>query len=118
MRALNSRTVTYQRASASESMSATVYEMKPEDLLPYGISTDMRHFSLIIDVADIETVLGSGGKPKAQDKIRDAKLGIVLSVQPMGDEPCFKYTTHQRKAMRIHAVEDGVITGSSSGSGS
>lgn len=118
MRALNSRTVTYQRGSESQSMLATVYEMKAEDLMPYGLATDVRHFSLIIDVSEVEKVVGSGSTPKPQDKIKDASLGIVLSVQPMGTEPCFTYTTHQRKAMRIHAIEDGLITGGSSSNGS
>ncbi len=107
MRELNSRTVTYKRGITSGPLSATFYEIDPQELQPYGVSLDIRHVSLIVDVADIESLLGAGAVPEANDEVRDANHSptLVFLVEPMGDDPPFKYTNHQRKAVRIHAVE-------------
>lgn len=107
MRAINSRTVTYRRGVTSGTLSATVYEIDPRELQPFGVSLDIRHVSLIVDVADIESLLGAGAVPEANDEVTDANHSpsLVFLVEPMGDEPPFRYTNHQRKAVRIHAVE-------------
>lgn len=129
MRKLNSRTVTYERGSASGTIKATVYEADPSDLQPFGVSLEVRHFFFVIDLTEGESVagadyaylqelLGADEVPERNDEITDEALGLVFRVEPMGDEPPFRYTNHQRKAVRLHAVEVGeAVTGSGSGSG-
>ena len=109
MRTVNSRSINYGRGSGGETIDATVYEMTADDLVMYGLTMEVRHFSLVVNIADIETALGSGELPERNDTIEDEALGIELRVEPLGSEPVFKYTNHQRKAVRIHAVEVGEL---------
>lgn len=121
MREVNSRSVVYSAGDLSDTISATVYEAKAEDLAPWAISLTVRHFFVIVDVAVIEVVLGSGQRPKRNHVIMDETLGIRLIVEPMGQEPCYRYTNHLRRAVRIHAIEHGPmepVGGSSVSSGS
>lgn len=116
MRAVNKRTVTWSRGGTSGPLSATVYKMDPEELQPFGVALDVHHVYFIVDVADLGSLLGAGAVPERNDEVTDPKLGLVFRIVPLGDEPPFRYTNHQRLAVRAHAIEVGEAEGSSSSS--
>lgn len=116
MREVNSRDVTYTRGTTSGTVSATVYEADPTELQPFGVSLDVRHFFLIVHVTALEALLGDGAEPERDDRIDDSNIGVELRVEPMGDEPPYRFTNHQRKAVRIHAIEVGALESGSSSS--
>lgn len=105
MREVNYVEVTYLNHDGSpirlgadgENLKATPYEMSPDDMVAYGLKTDVRRREYIINVADIP-----GVEPTQGDFIQDGDL--MCAVVPRGDEPCFRYTTNQRLAVRIHTV--------------
>jgi hypothetical protein len=104
MRAVNSRSITISRESEEITVRATAYEIPPEELIAYGLPLDVRRIDYIVSMADlVETVFANPLNPiRLHDKIQDGDL--TLKVTPLGDRPCFKWTSHNRIALRIHAV--------------
>jgi len=102
MRELNKRTVDIYRNDIEEfaDVEVTCYELAHEELLHYGISTDIRRRDYIITAADVIDY-----EPQIGDEIRDGSL--VCEVAKLGDIAHWKYTSHNRVALRIHTVVTG-----------
>ena len=111
MRKVNSRLVIYVIPEIGPfEVPATCYELTPEELSQYGVSLDVERRDYIIDVAEFNkgiagSISGSSSagplkkEPDQGDTIIDGNL--TCTVAPLLDTS-FKYTTHGRKAVRIH----------------
>ena len=100
MRKLNSRSITYKRGTNEVTLDATVYELDPDELLPFGISIDVRriepHFDQdvldsiqvdIEDAPDLDTelfVVQWRGGLQHQMRIPLDQLGILTRRQDNG----------------------------------
>lgn len=99
MREVNSTTIDYARGETTvEGFSATVYEMKPDELMALGLPVDTRRREYIFDIDEIAEEFTV---PRQADEITDGSLRC--KVVPQGDEPCFRWTNHQRNEVRVHA---------------
>jgi hypothetical protein len=107
MRAVNSRDVVYRRGALSAEVQATVYEMRDEDKVNFGVPLGERRIDYIIDNDEVIAAVGNPFTgPEQNDEIVDATIGVVCKVVPMTDGQCFKYTNNRRAAFRIHSLVD------------
>lgn len=101
MREVNSVDVTYRRKDRTAGpLAATVYEPTAEESILFGVGLDVRRRDYIIDLALLAGAGNPFGVPQKGDEISEGEL--VCQVQPMGLEPCFRYTNNRRNEVRVH----------------
>ena len=100
MREVNNSRIRYHDGfNTSEEILATVYELVPDDRLPFGtvVSGRVRDYIITTNHLRINQTLII---PEQGHTIIDGNLQCLVT--PLGEEPCFRYTSHQRITMRIH----------------
>lgn len=100
MRTLNSRPVQYWRGgNVLFEAAATVYELKTDDLIAFGVTLDARHLDFIFSRKQMPI----GLRPLEGDAIYDPKLDVYCKVSRLGGEAHYRWVSHTREAMRIHS---------------
>ncbi|MGD9647086.1 MAG: hypothetical protein AB7U73_15350 [Pirellulales bacterium] len=99
-RAVHKVDVVYRRKGKTVPLPATPHELSAAEVIPFGVTLDVRRRDYIMDLAPLAAGLPPFGFPQQGDEIHEGEL--ICQVQPMGDEPCFRYTTHRRDEVRVH----------------
>lgn len=100
MRELNSRPVQYWRGgSILFEALATVYELRTDELIAFGVTNDARRLDFLFTMKDVPI----GFMPVDDtDMIYDPALDLQCKVSPLGEEAESRWFSHTRVAMRIH----------------